>query len=525
LTFLGGPESLRVIGRCAACAPSLSEEERDMRRFARPCALVLVALCALVAAACGDDDEDGTTSAAGDATTVAADSAAASSAPEPSSTEEPAATTDAATTAGETTEAPAESAPAGEAAALPGECGKLPFAPPKDDPDGVLEALGLPDNLKAGYNSYSTPLHKTPYETFAPKSGPPWTVGYSDSFSGNAWRASALAATQANFAAAKEQGLVEGELIVTDSNGANDVQIQQMRQMIQQGVDLIFAIPASPTAMNGVIEEAFKAGIPVLTLSAPVTSEYALNVDVNPYIGGVRMAQGLAMLLEGKGSIMAVEGIAGTPGSQQIEAGGKDVFSKCPDIEIVADFAGDWNNATAKTAMLQALATNPGELDGVWTQGSMEKGVIEALEQVGREVPTVTMGNPDQAGLAYWRDHAADGYQGVATASPSAAAADAMFRIGMRVMEGKKPRISSIAGAPPLIVDAANVAKAQATFPDAAVEPLDAWVKDDWTFDSAGVANPASGPNGTWLNDETLDVFFTEPGSSYQGIDDAGQDG
>ena len=105
--------------------------------------------------------------------------------------------------------------------------------------------------------------------------------------------------------------------------------------------------------------------------------------------------------------------------------------------------------------MLQALATNPGELDGVWTQGSMEKGVIEALEQVGREVPTVTMGNPDQAGLAYWRDHAADGYQGVATASPSAAAADAMFRIGMRVMEGKKPRISSIAGAPPLIVDAA----------------------------------------------------------------------
>ena len=129
----------------------------------------------------------------------------------------------------------------------------------------------------------------------------------------------------------------------------------------------------------------------------------------------------------------------------------------------------------------------------------MEKGIIEAFEQVGRDVPPVTMGNPDQAGLAYWRDHQADGYHTAATAQPSAAGADAMFRVGMRILEGKGPKITSIVGNPPLTVDSDNLAAAQATFPDADVQVLDDWVKPDWTFDSAGVANPASGPTGTWL--------------------------
>ena len=84
-----------------------------------------------------------------------------------------------------------------------------------------------------------------------------------------------------------------------------------------------------------------------------------------------------------------------------------------------------------------------------------------------------------------------------------------MFRVGMRILEGKGPKITSIVGNPPLTVDSDNLAAAQATFPDADVQVLDDWVKPEWTFDSAGVANPASGPTGTWLNDEMLDSFFT----------------
>ena len=129
------------------------------------------------------------------------------------------------------------------------------------------------------------------------------------------------------------------------------------------------------------------------------------NVDTNQFTYGARQAQGLTMLLNGEGKVMTVQGIAGTPGSLQIQSGGDAILKKCPEIEVVANFAGSWNNATAKTEMLKALATNPTELDGIWQQGSMEKGIIEALQQVGRPMIPVTMGNPDQAGLAYWRDN------------------------------------------------------------------------------------------------------------------------
>lgn len=409
---------------------------------------------------------------------------------------------------------------------LIGDCGSLRGAKPTDDPDNLYDSVIKPlgHKVAGAYEGYAGPLMQTPYRDFKPAAGPPWTVGYSDSFSGNAWRAAALAAAEANFAAAKRQGLVSGSLIVTDSNLKTEVQIQQMRSMIQRHVDLILSIPGSPTALDGVIKEAYEAGIPVLTLNAPVTSPYAINVEVNEWLYGARMAQGLAYMLGGKGDIMTVQGIAGTPGSTQIEAGGKAVFASCPEIKIVDNYVGSWNNAEAKTATLQALATHPGGLDGIWQQGSMEKGIIEALEQQGRSVPAVTMGNPDQAGIAYWQEHAADGYRGVASTSPSAAGADAMFRIGMRVLEGKGPKLNAFVGNPPLILDASEVAAASKALPGVEVQSFAEWENPKWTFDSAGVANPASGPDGKWLNDAVLDQLFRTPGSAFKGVAEAGQE-
>ncbi len=414
--------------------------------------------------------------------------------------------------------------PAANEAALGGStCGSLPFSPPKNEKGNALASLRLPASLREGYNNYLALMQVSPYRSFKPKSGPPWTVAYSDSFSGNAWRAAARASLQQNFAAAKRQGLVEGNLILTDSNLKNDVQIQQMRSLVQRGVDIIFSIPNSPTAMNGVIKQAFDAGIPVLTLSAPVSTPYAINVDTNQFTYGARQAQGLAFLLNGRGKIMTVQGIAGTPGSLQIQSGGDAILKKCSGIEIVANFAGSWNNATAKTEMLKALATNPATLNGIWQQGSMEKGIIEALQQVGRPRIPVTMGNPDQAGLAYWRENRGEGYRGVGTAQPSAAGADAMFRIGMRILEGKGPKVNAIVGNPPLILDKENVARAKQRFPGVTIQPLEQWVKPQWTFSSPGVANPSSGPTGSWLNDRDLDYFFTRKASRYKGVRNAGQ--
>lgn len=406
---------------------------------------------------------------------------------------------------------------------LPKGCGQLTATNPTDDPDGVYAKVIKPlgPEVAAGYQGYAAPLMRTPYESWKAKPGP-WTVGYSDSFSGNAWRAAAKAAMEANFDAAKEQGVVGGDLIVTDSNLKTEVQIQQMRSMIQHHVSIIFSIPGSPTALNGVIKEAYDAGIPVLTLNSPVTSPYAINVEVNEFLAGARQAQGLVYVLGGKGDIMTVQGLSGAPASTQIEGGGTAIFETCPEIDVVDSFDGEWNDASAKTAMLQALSTNPGDINGVWEQGSMTKGIIEAFEQQGREVPPVTAGNPNQSAIGYWQEHKAEGYPPVGSTSPSTAGADAMFRIGMRVLEGKGPKVNAFVGDPPIILSDDAVKGAEAAFPGVDVQGLSEWENPEWTFSSPGVANPPSGPNGSWLNDQLLDKLFNQPGSKYKGISEAG---
>src|SRR3712207_3848363 len=98
----------------------------------------------------------------------------------------------------------AGTASGGSQAAGGAACAKLPFAPPKNQQGNILNRLRLPADLREGYNNYLAPLMPSPYASFRAKQ-PPYTVAYSESFSGNAWRASARKALERNFAAAKQQ--------------------------------------------------------------------------------------------------------------------------------------------------------------------------------------------------------------------------------------------------------------------------------------------------------------------------------
>ena len=364
-----------------------------------------------------------------------------------------------------------------------------PGALPADSAEMLQKSL--PPEAQAGFEGYGSPLFASPFVNFKPPHEKPWTIGYNNSFSGNAWRAAALAELQKNVDKYKKLGLVK-DLIVTDSNGDTPTQIQQMRSMIQKGVDVIISIPGSPTAMNAVIDEAFQAGIPVVTVAAPVTTANAINVDTNGYLIGKTMALGLAQILNGKGSILTVEGIPGTSGSELIKAGGQAVFKNCPNIKIVADLVGQWSELAAQTAVLQQLSTNPTAIDGVWQQGSMFMGVITALEQAGRPIVPVTVGNPNQNSLAYWHDNAAKGFKTVGTSNAPGADMELAFRTAMRVMMGQGLKVSGVVARPPLIT----------------ADTLDQWWKPGFTVDSTGVGEP---PPNTWMPDSVLDGYFTNP--------------
>ena len=78
------------------------------------------------------------------------------------------------------------------------------------------------------------PTAPSAYRDWKAKNPPPWTIGYASSYAGNTWRAAVMNRLQNEIIPKwKELGLLK-EVIITQSNLDDSLQIQQMRQLVDQ---------------------------------------------------------------------------------------------------------------------------------------------------------------------------------------------------------------------------------------------------------------------------------------------------
>src|SRR5713226_3977295 len=120
------------------------------------------------------------------------------------------------------------------------------------------------------------PLAPSVYRSWKAPKPPPWTIGYASLYAGNTWRKNAMDRLM-NEVVPKWQklGLIK-EVIVTQANLKDSVQIQQMRQLVDQGVDAIIVCCSNPTALNQTIKYAYDKGVPTFSFTGYVTSPYAV---------------------------------------------------------------------------------------------------------------------------------------------------------------------------------------------------------------------------------------------------------
>ena len=197
----------------------------------------------------------------------------------------------------------------------------------------------------------------------------------------------------------------------------------------------------SSTGLNDAIEAAYKAGIPVVTISSSVTSPYAINVDSNYARWGYDMASAIKKALDGKGNVLMVEGIAGAPIVALERAGAEKAF-KGSDIKEARSVNGNWTANVTKTAVLQALATTPQKIDAVWTTGSESRVVAEAFAEANRPQPLIT-GSISGDALGYWKAHP-DGYRFDGQAVLPGWNSQALFRVAVRLLEGQQPKLGTL---------------------------------------------------------------------------------
>ncbi|MHA4734024.1 MULTISPECIES: ABC transporter substrate-binding protein [Sinorhizobium/Ensifer group] len=306
--------------------------------------------------------------------------------------------------------------------------------------DGVDQ---LPETEKKIYEIVDPqiPLGASVYKDFKPKKGPPWKIGYASSYAGNTWRAAALDAVMNDLLPrSKEAGLVS-DVVVTQSDLKDAVQIQQMRQMVDDGVDAIIICCSNVTALNQTIEYAYKAGVPVFSFSGYVTSPYAINGAANHAQGGGEMATWLAEKIGKKGNVLLVSGIPGFASSDSFDKAAKEALAKYPDINVIGEVAGKWTDQVAQVEVQKFLATNPTQIDGILTQGAQENGVLNAMLQSGRPMVPITLGGEASA-ACYWRKNP-DWVDASFHIWPPRREMQQMWEIMLRTLQGQGPKVQS----------------------------------------------------------------------------------
>jgi len=195
----------------------------------------------------------------------------------------------------------------------------------------------------------------------------PLKVFVSAGFEGNTWMDASLNLLRAISQTKDYKDRVT--LDIQSARGDAQTQIQQINAMVQAGADAIIVYPISPTALNQVVKNACDKGVMVIAYDAEITEPCAYNVSIDQEEAGRVTAEWLVDKLGGKGNIVAITGVPGTSVDTLRTKAAKEVFAKHPDIKILAEAAGMWSQAVARTELSKILATHSWDkIDGLWMQ-------------------------------------------------------------------------------------------------------------------------------------------------------------
>jgi ribose transport system substrate-binding protein len=282
-----------------------------------------------------------------------------------------------------------------------------------------------------------------PEESMAAAGGD-YVIGFSNPGGvGNGWREEMICA-------AKAQALASGQvasmnIIHRDTDPAG--QLEDVRNLIAAGVNAIVLNPSDPEALNSAIAEATGAGIPVVSIDAPVSEPSAYNLSNDQETYGRLGAEWLFEKLGGAGDVFYMRGIAGHPADTARDVGFKAALENYPDINIVQEVFTDWAQDTGKQQMLDMISSGQ-NVDGVWTSG-IDNIIAEAYQESGQ--PLVPVVGADNAGFVS-QLLTIDGFEGAAVTNPGTVGG-AGVKLALQLLNGEGPEGNTVTVDPVLMAN------------------------------------------------------------------------
>jgi len=188
-------------------------------------------------------------------------------------------------------------------------------------------------------------------------------------------------------AMARELSLHPGtELIYRSANDNSDLQVRQIKDLLNQNIDILLVSPNEAKPLTSVVEAAYNRGIPVVVIDRRTESDlYTSFIGINNYELGRTAAEYLAHCVRDTANIIEVIGLQGSTPSAERQRGFEDRIRQSPMMRIKARVYGSWLQDKSTAAFLKIrdqLAPN----DVVFAQNDpMAVGAYEVYKSLGME--------------------------------------------------------------------------------------------------------------------------------------------
>jgi galactofuranose transport system substrate-binding protein len=175
-------------------------------------------------------------------------------------------------------------------------------------------------------------------------------------------------------------------VIYADAGDSTTRQVDDVRRLMDYGIDLLIISPTDSHALTPVVREVYSK-IPVIVLDRAVEGyDYSLFIGPdNERLGreaGVVVSE---MLGNRKGTVLEIQGRSGSPPALLRSAGLREVLAKHPNTRIVDTIVADWLRDTAEDMLVRRIRNIP-QIDVVFAQNdAMALGAWRVAKAAGRE--------------------------------------------------------------------------------------------------------------------------------------------
>lgn len=194
----------------------------------------------------------------------------------------------------------------------------------------------------------------------------------------------------------KEAKALGMQVKVVDAQNDSAKQINDVEDLIQQGVDLLLINPTDSAAISTAVESANNVNIPVITLDRSADKGKVETLVASDNIkGGEMAAEYIVKKIGEKAKVAELEGVPGASATRERGKGFHNIADM--KLNVTAKQSADFDRTKGLNVMENVIQANP-DIQAVFAHNDeMALGAIEAIHSSGKEIMVIGFDGNDDA--------------------------------------------------------------------------------------------------------------------------------